>query len=167
MPTLEWGKMSISKHTNEDMSQRWDKLHLGICRTGQGRQNESYPSSVNTSKRMRSPFVLMLPHSMFQRMKNLLSIMHKRSIRSVPIALFVASLKCGRSFKAGTYLEWGNIEVIRGCLCSCRRGSTPTRANCLMCCVDWSISCWYIKGRQQARLVSICAQCVVNMHGPY
>ncbi len=55
------------------------------------RQNEHYPSEVATSRRMHSPFIWTLPHSMFQRTKNPLSIVHKWGI----------CLVCPASFKLG------------------------------------------------------------------
>ncbi len=67
----------------------------------------------------------------------------------------------------GTHLRWSNIGPVRRCLCSGSVDHTPTRRNCLKHCVDWSISCWYIEARPQARLVSIGARCVVNMRSPY
>ncbi len=38
-----------------------------------------------------------------------------------------------------------------------------TRGSCLLCCADQSISCQYIKVRQQPWLDSVGAQCVVNI----
>ncbi len=86
------------------------------------------------------------------------------SVHSVHVYIVNSSLLL---LKVVTHLRRGNTVAVWGCLCSDSVDSAPTRVNCLMRCADQSVSCWYIKAKQQARPVSIGARCTVNMRSPH